>query len=340
MRQWDWMTSELNHSELERLAKLALDGVHREFPYHLSHVFQNSTAIQSPSQLNPVFHGCFDWHSAVHGHWLLAHAMRRCAGSAFAQRCHDTLEQSFRLDAIEIETRYLQEHPAFERPYGLAWLLMLAAELDRHDLPDACRWREAMRPMESNAARNVMTWLPKLTHPVRCGTHPQTAFALSLIWDWAQQVNHTEMISLVKERSNTFYGKDHDYPLHLEPSGEDFLSPSLGSASLMMRLMSPEAFTVWLDQVMPTLGRDFHFMPETCADRSDGRLTHLDGLNLSRAWMLQDILQILDEDDDRREAIRNSVTAHREAGLESVSSENYAGSHWLGTFAALMLDRS
>ena len=340
MRQWDQMTSELNQSELERLAKLALDGVHREFPYHLSHVFQNPTAIESPRDLTPVFHGCFDWHSAVHGHWLLAYTMRQCRGSDFARRCQETLNKSFQSDALNIEQSYLQQNPAFERPYGLAWLLMLAAELDQHDLTDASRWREAIRPLESSAARNLMTWLPKLTHPVRCGTHPQTAFALSLAWDWAQQVNHHEMASLIKERSNLFYGQDRDYALHLEPSGEDFLSPSLGPASLMTRLLSAGDFAAWLDRVMPGLGRDFHFIPAVCPDRSDGRLTHLDGLNLSRAWMLQDILHALDDDDDRQQTIHESVMAHRQAGLESVSSENYAGTHWLGTFAAWMLDRS
>ncbi|MBG80457.1 MAG: hypothetical protein CMJ39_07100 [Phycisphaerae bacterium] len=328
------------HPDLERLAQLALDGVHRAYPYHLSHVMHGMENIESPSDVNPVFYGCFDWHSAVHGHWLLAYTLRHCVGSRFAQRCQESLEQSFTQEAIEVETEYLQRHPAFERPYGLAWLLMLAAELDQHDLPDARRWRELIRPLEDSAAANLMAWLPKLTHPVRSGTHPQTAFALSLVWDWAQQVNHPDMKSLIMERSSTFYGNDHDYALHLEPSGEDFLSASLGSASLMTRVLDSKDFTRWLDQAMPGLGRDFIFTPATCPDRSDGRLTHLDGLNLSRSWMLQDILHAIDGQDERQQAIHDSMMSHRVAGLDSVTSEHYEGSHWLGTFAAWMHHRS
>ena len=318
---------------------LALAGVHRAFPYHFSAVLREPLSLQSPRDLTPVFFGCFDWHSAVHGHWLLALGRRICAGHALADTCEAALERSFTAAALATEADFLRAHPAFERPYGLVWILALSAELANHGDATGRRWRSWVQPLEQAAADNLATWLPKLSHPIRSGTHAQTAFALSLALDWARRIDHVDMERLLRDRALSFYKDDRDYPLHLEPSGEDFLSPSLSAASLMSRLLDDSELATWLDHALPELGRRVHLEPVDCRDRRDGRLTHLDGLNLSRAWMLADLEAALPRNDARRAALADARLTHRTAGLAAISTDEYAGSHWLGTFAAWMMLR-
>ncbi|MDG2292069.1 MAG: DUF2891 domain-containing protein [Phycisphaerales bacterium] len=325
--------------ELQRFAQLALDGIDREYPYHLLHLFPEAGVVQSPRSVTPVFWGCFDWHSAVHGHWLLARSMDLLAGTEFAQQCRSALDRSLTFEGLEVEQQYVTARPGFERPYGLAWVLTLACELQLQDDEDARRWRESLRPLEHTAADHLRQWLPKLTHPNRTGTHNQTSFSMVLALDWARVMGDEHMLSLLDERGRAFFGSDHDYPLHLEPSGEDFLSASLGAAWLMSRLLDPSEFELWLDRTMPGLGRDAALGPVSPRDRSDGRLCHLDGLNLSRAWMLRDIAARLEADDVRLRPLEASAGEHQTAGLVGVSGEYYAGSHWLGTFAAYLLHR-
>lgn len=286
--------------------------------------------ITSPRSLTPVFYGCFDWHSAVHGHWLLARAMKSMPESEFAQACHDALQKSLTSDGLLRESTYVAQRPSFERPYGLAWVLALAVELE------GTPWREAIRPLEAVAVEHLLAWLPKLTFPVRSGTHNQTAFAMVLALDYARAVGNAELADLLVERAVAFHGSDRDFAVHLEPSGEDFFSPSLSAAWLMSRVLDQGKFTAWLESAMPSVGRGFSFTPVVPSDRSDGRLAHLDGLNLSRAWMLGDIAKALPEGDERRSEFFDSAALHRTAGLEGVSSTYYAGSHWLGTFAAYL----
>ncbi len=324
---------------LEEYARLALDGVHREYPYHLSRLVLSPDVIESPRSMTPVFYGCFDWHSAVHGHWLLALTLRLNHGTPFAKRCQRALNQSFDDESILTERDHLIERPGFERPYGLGWLLALVAVLHQHDSEDATRWRRLLTPLESTAREHLTSWFPKLPYPIRCGTHAQTAFSMGLVWDWAQVVEDKDMLGLLQSRSMEFYGDDRDYPLHLEPSGEDFLSGSLGAASMMSRVLDVADFSTWLDRTMPGLGRKMELSTVINPDPSDGRLTHLDGLNLSRAWMLWDISGNLPADDPRQQRLKRSARAHAEKGLLTVSSEHYAGSHWLGTFAAYLACR-
>jgi hypothetical protein len=327
--------------DLQRFAQLALDGIDREYPYHLLHLLPEAGPVHAPRDLTPVFFGCFDWHSAVHGHWLLARSMELLAGSEFAQLCRDALDRSLTVDGLAVEQRYVAARPGFERPYGLVWVLTLAAELRLQSDDDAQRWGEAIQPLEQTAADHLRQWLPKLTHPNRTGTHNQTAFAMVLALDWARVVDDAPMQSLLEERGRTFFGSDRDYPLHLEPSGEDFLSASLGAGWLMSRLLNASDFQEWVERTMPTLGHGVDSSPHPVnpSDRSDGRLCHLDGLNLSRAWMLRDIAAALAVDDPRRPVLEASACEHEAAGLIGVSSEHYAGSHWLGTFAAYLLHR-
>jgi hypothetical protein len=306
--------------DLERFACLALAGIDREYPFHVTHVFGGDGGVASPRDIWPVFYGCFDWHSAVHGHWLLARAKQL-----------DVLERRLTPEALECEAAYVRAHSTFERPYGLAWVLALAQELPPSPM------RDAIKPLETAAVDNLTAWLPKLSFPNRTGTHNQTAFAMVLALDYAEHVSNESLAALVRERALSFHADDRDYPLHLEPSGEDFLSPSLSAAWLMERVLEPPAFGAWLERVMPTLGRGFSFEPVEPTDRSDGRLAHLDGLNLSRAWMLNGIAASLDP--ERKKALCAMAASHLEMGLVGVKSEHYAGSHWLGTFAARALAR-
>ena len=328
-----------DRAALARCATLALEGIQRPYPYHLAHVMNDAGDLATPSELTPVFAGCFDWHSAVHGHWLLATCLRLCPDDPIAARCRTMLGEQLRADPLLVETAHLRTRPGFERPYGLAWVLALAAELERHDKGDEAvrAWREAIRPLEAVSWENLRTWLGKLTDPMRTGTHNQTAFALALVHDWAVTVGERSAEACVRERAESDFGADHDYALHLEPGGEDFLSPSLGSAWLMALLRDRDAFTTWFERTLPELGAAIELTPAVVADRSDGRLAHLDGLNLSRAWMLHAIAARLGDTDHRFMAIERMATAHRVSGLASIETTEYAGTHWLGTFAAWML---
>jgi hypothetical protein len=279
-----------------------------------------------------VFYGCFDWHSAVHGHWLLARVLSLFPGTGLAEQCRATLGQSLRPEAIAGEVEDLAARPGFERPYGLAWLLQLAAEL-RASAPEL---GAALEPLESLAAAHLAEWIPKLRHPIRSGEHSQSAFAFGLALDWAREVGSPEYARLLEQRSLELYHGDRNGPVLYEPSGQDFLSPCLAEADLLRRVLAPEPFAAWLGSFLPQLPEDGSggwLEPVVSPDPADGKLAHLDGLNQSRAWMLQGMAAGLPEGDRRRTGLLASAASHAEAGLASVSSEHYEGSHWLGSFA-------
>jgi hypothetical protein len=325
----------------ERFAGLALECVHREYPNKIAHVMSSDDDAQPPRQLTPAFYGCYDWHSAVHGHWLLARLARLNPEAAFAGEARRALDRSLTVENVAEEVRYLEGEGrvSFERPYGLAWLLQLAGEL-REWGPEARTWSAALEPLERLAARRISDWLPKLTQPIRVGEHSQTAFAFGLILDWARTAGDTETGQLVASRSRDYYLADRDCPLDYEPSGQDFLSPCLAEADLMRRVLAPEEFARWLDAFLPSLPRDGSsdwLEPGIVLDPTDPKLAHLDGLNLSRAWMLQGIVAGLPEGDARIPALRAAAAVHRAAGLRAVTGEHYEGGHWLGTFAVYLV---
>ena len=320
-------------------AELALAGVPRAYPYHLTLVLSEAEGLGLPAQVHPVFHGCFDWHSAVHSHWMLVRSCRLLGESDPGPRCRALLECQFDEESLRREAAHLRSHPLFERPYGLAWVLALSHELAMLGGDDGRSWQKRIRPLVDAASENLTSWLVKLGSPMRTGTHNQTAFALSLIHDWACATDRPEAADLCAQKAVDFFGEDRDYPIHLEPGGEDFLSPSLASASLMSRLMEPTFFSAWLDRVLPTLATNQSLHPVEPADRTDGRLTHLDGLNLSRAWMLHDIAGNLPEDDSRRASLRATADRHLAPGLASLRECGYEGGHWLGSFAGYLLGR-
>jgi hypothetical protein len=325
-----------------RFAALALTCVHKEYPNKIAHVLAGDADVAPPRQLTPAFFGCFDWHSAVHGHWLLARLARRYPEAPFAGEARAALARSLTKENLDAEVRYLTGpgRASFERPYGLAWLLQLGAELREWDSQEARGWSEALAPLERAAAERLSTWLPKLSRPVRVGEHSQTAFALGLVLDWARGAGEREMEALVASRARDFYLADRDCPIGYEPSGEDFLSPCLAEADLVRRILDAQAFASWLAGFLPALPRDggaAWLTPGVVTDPTDGKLAHLDGLNLSRAWMLEGIAMGLPQGDARRASLLAVAGVHRDSGLSSVTGEHYEGGHWLGTFAVYLV---
>jgi hypothetical protein len=332
----------LDAAAAERFANLALACVHKEYPNKISHVMNGDADVKPPRELTPAFYGCFDWHSAVHGHWLLARLARRFPEAPLAARAREALEKSLTPENVAAEVRYLEGEGrnTFERPYGLAWLLQLAAELSEWDDPQAKRWSGALQPLEKAAAARIRSWVPKLSFPIRTGEHNQTAFAFGLILDWARAKGDQATAALIESRIRDLYLKDRDCPLAYEPSGEDFLSPCLAEADLARRVLSQQAFGEWLGTFLPSIPRDGRgdwLTPGVVTDPTDGKLAHLDGLNLSRAWMLEGIAAALPAGDPRLPALRAAAAVHRESGLRSVTGEHYEGGHWLGSFATYLV---
>lgn len=334
---------ELDEDTAGRFAALALDCVHREYPNKIAHVLDSDADVAPPRALTPAFFGCFDWHSSVHGHWLLARLARLQPDAGYATPARAALARSLTTANMEAEVSYLSGpgRGSFERPYGLAWLLQLAAELREWGEPGAV-WSSVLAPLESLASARIAQWLPKLSHPIRVGEHSQTAFAMGLILDWARTAGDKRMETLLLSRSRDYYLADRDCPLDYEPSGQDFLSPCLAEADLMRRVLEPGEFAGWLSTFLPGIPGDGDggwIRPERVTDPTDGKLAHLDGLNLSRAWMLQGIAHGLPSGDARRQAILASAVSHARAGLASVTGEHYEGGHWLGSFATYLVTR-
>ncbi|HKQ97991.1 MAG TPA: DUF2891 domain-containing protein [Candidatus Polarisedimenticolia bacterium] len=291
-----------------RFARLALACVAKEYPNKIAHVLSSDADVRPPRDLTPAFYGCYDWHSSVHGHWLLARLARLLPDAPFAADARRALDQSLTVEHLAVEARYLEGagRASFERPYGLAWLLQLAAELDEWDDPEARRWAQAIRPLEIAARDRLAAWLPKLEHPVRIGEHDQTAFAFGLLLDWARRRGDAPFRALVEERARAYYSGDRGCPISWEPSGQDFLSPCLAEADLMRRLLPPPEFAGWLGGFLPGIPRNGGagwLLPAVVSDPTDPKLAHLDGLNLSRAWMLEGIAASLPSKDRRRAAI-------------------------------------
>jgi hypothetical protein len=335
-------TSELSEATVAHFAELALSCVGREYPNKISHVLNGDADVLPPRQLTPAFFGCFDWHSAVHGHWLLARLLRRYPQAPWAARARAALQASLTPKKLAAEAAYLRadNRASFERPYGMAWLLQLCTELKEWDTPEARTWLAALQPLQDAAVQRLRAWLPKLSRPVRSGEHSQTAFALGLFIDWAraQRPADPALLALLDERARTYYQHDRYCPIDYEPSGEDFLSPCLAEADVMRRVLPPSEFSRFLGQLLPEAAlASAALAPQVVTDPSDGKLAHLDGLNLSRAFMLDGIAAALPASDPRLPKLRVLAAAHREAGLRAVSSEHYEGSHWLGSFATYLV---
>jgi hypothetical protein len=277
----------------------------------------------------------------VHGHWLLTRLLRLYPDAEFAGPAEAALNKSFNAENVAVEVAYVK-HPqraSFERPYGVAWFLQLTAELREWDDPRAQRWLAVLEPLETALVANMESWLKKLAYPIRIGEHAQTAFAFSLFLDWAKSSGQTAFFELVERRSRDFYLEDIQCPLAYEPGGQDFLSPCLAEADLMRRIMDAENFATWLKRFMPSIpedGSDDWLSIAVVTDPTDGKLAHLDGLNISRAWMLEGIAFGLPAEDTRKQALLGSAAVHKNSGMAAVTGEHYEGGHWLGSFATYL----
>lgn len=323
-------------------ARLVLRCIRREYPNKLDHYLCDASQVKSPRSLHPAFYGCFDWHSSVHGHWLLAHLLRLYPDLPEIGEIRDALNENLNAENVLAEAAYFKQEgrASFERTYGWSWLLKLADELGATNDVEMKRWSRNLAPLVNTVVDKYLAFLPKQTYPIRTGVHPNTAFGLSFALDYARTVHNQELSSLIEERSRTYFLSDANYPAGLEPSGEDFLSPALVEADLMRRVLHPAEFREWFHEFLPHIEHSQPgnlLTPVTVSDRTDGKLVHLDGLNLSRAWCMQSIAAALSADDHAALVLTNSALLHAQAGLAQVASGNYEGEHWLATFAVYML---
>jgi DUF2891 family protein len=327
--------ADFDQTQAARFAKLALDCLHQEYPNKIAHSLNSAADVKPPHELTPAFYGCFDWHSCVHGHWLLVRLIRLFPQAPFAADARRAVAQSLTSANIAQEVKYLQaeNRTSFERPYGLAWLLQLAAELREWDDPDARQWSENLRPLEHAVTARISSWLPKLAYPVRTGEHNNTAFGIGLMLDYARVSGNTEFGKLVESRARDYYLSDRNCPINYEPSGEDFLSPCLAEADAMRRILPGPEFVKWFNDFLPHVD----LKPTLVTDVTDGKLYHLAGLNLTRAWMLEGISSKLPAADPRRKSFTILASALKQTGLDSIKSEHYEGGHWLGSFAVYLV---
>ena len=297
--------------------------------------------VKGPRALHPIFFGSFDWHSCVHGHWLLARLYRRFPYLSEAAEIRALLDERFTADNVTGELAYLRSPGTrgFERPYGWAWALMLQGELERQTGEEGRRWASSLRPLADEFARRFESFLPLCTYPVRAGVHSNTAFALLLSRAYADAAGKADFAALCAETARRWYGHDTNYR-SLEPSQDEFLSPTLIEAALMRAVLSAEEFNAWFGAFLPDAANGAPaalFAPATVSDRSDGKIAHLDGLNLSRAWCWKTIVAGTPAADPLRLRAEQSIAAHLSGALEKVAGD-YMGEHWLASFALLALD--
>ena len=334
---------------LTPFVRMAREAIHREFPAVLILSLRSPEELALPRQVTPAFWGSYDWHSAVHGHWTLVRALRREPDAAWADEVRAALSLTLTRDTLAAEHAFVAARPGFERPYGLAWLLQLAAEvrgLEHDGGADAARareWRAALEPLESLAVERLVTWAGRLPYPVRSGEHAQSAFAMGLALDWARQTAQESFEAALTDQALRLHRDDADAPIAYEPSGQDFLSPVLGVADLMRRVMPRPTFTNWLHRYLPEPNdaRVATWLePVTPPDRADGKFAHLDGLNLSRAWMIEGVVSALPVGHEWYSLLERAAARHAQAGLEATrAGTDWMGTHWLASFAVYLVTR-
>ncbi len=323
-------------------AKLALKGMAQEYPNKLDHVMSGADDVRGPKALHPAFYGCFDWHSSVHGHWMLVRLLKTVPDLPDKAKVRAVLAANLTEANLKAEADYFVQpaHKTFERTYGWAWLLKLAEELYGWDDPDGRAWAKNLQPLADAVVARYLDFLPKQTYPIRTGVHPNTAFGLAFALDYARATGHKALAERVMERAKAYYLADADYPAAWEPGGADFFSPALMEADLMRRVLPKNEFATWFHHFLPGAAKaepKALFIPATVADRTDPLIVHLDGLNLSRAWAMQSVAAALPADDPARKPLAAAAARHAEAALKHVASGDYAGEHWLASFAVYML---
>ena len=331
-----------NEKQASHFAALALKCVAREYPNKPEHVINNADEVRSPKALHPAFYGCYDWHSSVHGHWMLVRLLKTFPNLPEAAQVRRALDANLTVENIQGEVAYMRQpnRQSFERTYGWAWALKLAEELQTWNDSDGKRWSTNLQPLADLIAKSYRAFLPKQTYPIRTGVHPNTAFGLAFALDYAKTTGDPELKSLLDERSRNYFAKDVDYPGGWEPGGEDFFSAALMEADLMRRVMKPQEFATWFHRFLPGVAKGNPtalLNPAIVTDRTDPKLVHLDGLNLSRAWCMRSIASALPANDPARAVLSSAAQKHASAALAHVASGDYAGEHWLASFAVFLL---
>jgi hypothetical protein len=338
------MTTRLTPTLASKFAALALSHLTREYPNKLTHALAGPEDVRSPRELHPIFYGSYDWHSCVHGYWLVLRLLERYPELPEAARIAAVVDEHFTEANVEAELAYLNlpQNRNFERPYGWAWLLALSGQLHvmaAADAANAARWARAIAPLTELFVQRFEEFLPKATYPLRVGTHFNTAFALSLALEFAHVTARTGLADLIAVTARRWYLDDQDCQAW-EPSGDEFLSPSLMEAELMRRVLSAGEFAGWFDRFLPRLARREPatlFVPATVTDRTDGKIAHLDGLNLSRAWCQRSLARALPTHDARKAPLADAAELHLRTALAHVAGD-YMGEHWLASFALLALE--
>ena len=327
----------LNLEQANKLAELPLHCMNMEYPNKLSQTIGGDYDLQPPRVLHPAFYGCFDWHSAVHGHWSLVSLLKQFPELDRAEAIKERLLNNLSKENILAEVDYFngKHNKSYERTYGWAWLLKLAEELHTWDAPIARTLEENLQPLTDLIVQKYISFLPKLNYPLRVGTHTNTAFGLSFAYDYAKTLNDKALKTAIENRAKYFFLNDNDCPMSWEPSGSDFLSPCLEEAALMKRLLPIDDFKVWVHDFLPQL-KDKNYQLEVglVSDRTDGHLVHLDGVNFSRAWSLNKISEGLLEYNH----LKGIANRHINYSLPNVMDDSYEGGHWLGSFAIYALN--
>ena len=332
----------LTREQASALARLALKGIRKEFPNKPADVLNSEADARRPRTLHPAFYGCFDWHSAVHSHWMLVRLLRLFPDLPEGKDIRAALAEHLTAKNLKAEADSFARPNArsFERPYGWAWLLKLAEELHSWDDADAKQWSKNLKPLADIIVAGYLAFFPKQTYPIRTGVHPNTAFGLAFALDYARAVDHKPLRELLEKRSRSYFAKDVEVPAAWEPGGADFFSPSLMEADLMRRVLPLAEFRVWFRRFLPGVARGEPkalLTPAKVTDRSDPQIVHLDGLNLSRAWCMRGIAAALPADDPARKVLVESAARHATAALRHVASGEYVGEHWLASFAVYLL---
>ena len=318
-----------------KFSEMALNCIEKEYPNKPSHVFNDEKDLKTPKQQHPAFYGCFDWHSSVHGHWMLVRVLKLYPGIKSRERIRSALKRNITAENIAAEVAYLNEksRKSFERTYGWSWLLKLAEELYTWKDPDGKDLYETLAPLTAKIISSYLDFLPKQTYPIRTGVHPNTAFGFLFALDYSRTTGHEELERIILKRSWDYYGRDFNCPDSWEPGGEDFFSPCLMEALLMSRVLADYAFRPWFRHFLPDMDKSSLLIPAVVSDRTDGKLSHLDGLNLSRVWSFSAILKSLEKGDPLAEKMKTAIRLHLDTAMENIKSGHYEGEHWLGSFA-------
>jgi hypothetical protein len=332
----------LTPEQANQFAKLALQGVAKEYPNKPADVLNGGEDVKSPKEMHPAFYGCFDWHSSVHGHWMLVRLLKVHPDLPLAADIRKALATNLTAQNLEMEAKYFSRPNAksYERPYGWSWLLKLAEELHTWDDPQGKEWSRNLKPLTDVIVQRYLDYFPKQTYPIRSGVHSSTAFGLTFALDYARTVGDKKLAALIEERAKHYFGKDENIPASWEPDGADFFSPSLMEADLMRRVLAEEEFRSWFKKYLPDLtnGKPKSLLqPATVSDRTDPQIVHLDGLNLSRAWCFKHLAQLYPATDPLHQTLLNAAHLHARASLPHITSGDYAGEHWLASFATYLL---